>query len=177
MAIRFEQGKARPQPPRLKDLPTVLTVGEPSRSHGPDGRFTPRNVAACDRGVKALVRRHLGRDTTGPEAEAVYREVRTLYGAFMRSLPNDDAVIQDLVARQARSSAFSARLAARAIELGLETEEGRKALDMSIKLDARAERLAVTAWDLAQKLGDRPMETEAWNEMARLARLPRKRDD
>ena len=159
MAFRFEKGKARPQPPRLKDV-RALTVAEPSRGRDENGRFAGGNALAKDRGLKALVKRHLGRDAKGPELEELYRQARLMFVGFLRSLPSTDAHVQDLVARHARSSVLSARYAASATDLGLDTAEGQKAMELSIKLDQRAERLAVTAWDLAEKISaSRPVES------------------
>jgi hypothetical protein len=132
-------------------MPAVLTVREPLRGRDANGRFAPNNLAAADRGYKALAKRQMGSEAKGPELEELYRQTKLLFRGFMRSLPADDPHIQDLAARCARSSAMSARYAASAAAKGLDSPEGQKAMELSIKLDQRAERLAVTAWDLAHK--------------------------
>jgi hypothetical protein len=116
------------------------------------GRFAPGNDLATGRGLKALIKRHLGREPSNAETAQLYRDVALLFAGLLRSLPSDAPAVQDLVSRQARASAFSARFAASAVELGLDTDAGRKALEMSLKLDARAERLAISALDVAERM-------------------------
>jgi hypothetical protein len=66
---------------------------------------------------------------------------------------------------------LSARFAAKAAEVGLYTPEGAKLLEMSAKLDARAERLQVTARDEAERINrSRPVP----DEMPSWASLPGK---
>lgn len=72
-----------------------------------------------------------------------------------------------MLAESARSSVVSTHLAARALELGVETTKGRALLELSMKLGQRAERTAVTAYDLAQRLAEadrkaQPMAHLAW---------------
>jgi hypothetical protein len=93
----------------------------------------------------------IGRELKG-DAEPLARESFRMYQALLAELPHTGAQVSSLVAARARSAVLSARYAARAAELGLDTEDGMAALDLSMKLDARAERLAVTALDIATKL-------------------------
>ncbi len=151
MALRFEKGKLRPQRRRLKDLPRTATASEPSQSRGPDGRFAPGNKAAVGRVVRESIKRQLGRDTTAPQVEQLYRETLSLFRSHLAELPDDGSRIQSLVSRQARWEVIGARVATRALEVGIETPEGQRLLDTAMKLDARAERLAVTALDLAER--------------------------
>lgn len=155
MPIEQSHGKARPTLPRATDLRPLPTVSEPTRNRDARGRFLPGNGVANGRGVRELIKRHLGRDAVGPELEQLYREVRLLFVSLMKQLPSDAAQVQDLVARQARSSVLASRFAARAADLGYDTPAGHKALELSLKLDARAERNGVTAWDIATKLVDK----------------------
>ncbi len=62
MALRFEKGKLRPQPPRLKDLRPGKRSGERSRNQDAKGRFVAGNSA---RALKAIFKRHLGCEVTG----------------------------------------------------------------------------------------------------------------
>lgn len=152
MARRFEHQAMRPTPPRRKDA-RPYTAPEPNRDRAAGGRFAPGNRAAERSGVRALIKRHLGADAATEEVEQLYRDTLVQFRACLADLPaNDAAEVQDLTARRARWSVLSARYAAKAAEVGLFTAEGSRLLDMAMRLDARAERLAVTARDEAERL-------------------------
>ncbi len=76
-----------------------------------------------------------------------------LFRACKAAVGNDAPQVQDTLAQCARWSVLSAHYALRAVELGLETEEGQRRVELAIKLDQRVERLDVTAIDLADRLG------------------------
>jgi hypothetical protein len=152
MARRFENGKVRTAPPRRKDQ-SGYTAAERSRNHGVSGRFAPGNDAASRKAIRSLLKRQLGADASTDEVEQLYRETMIQFRACLADLPSNDAAeVQDLTARRARWSVLSARYAAKAAEVGLFTEEGAKLIDVALKLDARAERLAVTARDEAERV-------------------------
>ncbi len=152
MARRFEHNGIRTAPPRRKDV-GAYTAPEPSRDRAAGGRFAAGNRAAERSGVRALIKKQLGAGATTEEVEQLYRETMVLFRGCLAALPANDAVeVQDLTARRARWSVLSARFAAKAAEVGLFTEEGSRLLDTALKLDARAERLAVTARDEAERL-------------------------
>jgi len=152
MPIRFEHGKARPQPPRSKDLPGTLTAGQPNHGRDSSGRFAPGNGVATERGIKALLKRQLGKHADDEEVQGLYRETRIQFLAELNRMPSKSPQVQRDLCARARWSALSARYAASATALGLDTPEGMKALDTAMKLDARAERLGVTALDIAERL-------------------------
>lgn len=152
MARRFEHNGVRTAPPRRKDV-SGYTAPEPNRDRAAGGRFAVGNRAAERSGVRALIKRHLGAEARTEEVEQLYRDTMVMFRGCLVALPANDAVeVQDLTARRARWSVLSARFAAKAAEVGLFTEEGARLLDMAMKLDARAERLAVTARDEAERL-------------------------
>lgn len=152
MARRFEHGAMRTAPPRRKDQ-APYTAPEPSRDRAAGGRFAKGNRAAERSGVRALIKRQLGVDAKTEEVEQLYRDTVVTFRALLADLPSNDAAeVQDLTARRARWSVLSARFAAKAAEVGLFTEEGSRLLEVAMKLDARAERLAVTARDEAERL-------------------------
>jgi hypothetical protein len=152
MARRYENGAIRTAPPRRKDV-GAYTAAEPNRDRATGGRFAPGNRAATRSGVRALIKRHLGADAKTEEVEQLYRDTLVQFRACLADLPaNDGAEVQDLVSRRARWSILSARYAAKAVEVGLFTPESDRLIDMALKLDARAERLAVTARDEAERL-------------------------
>lgn len=151
MALVHEKGKLRPQPPRLKNLPK--RTRERSRNQDAKGRFVPGNDAPKGRALKQLIRRQLGREATSELVQRLYAETLEVFRACKRAIGSDVPQVQDTIARRARWSVLSAHYALRAAELGLETDAGQRCLDLALKLDARAERLDVTAIDLAERLG------------------------
>jgi len=157
MAVRFEKGKARPQPPRLKDVARRERSGERSRNHDAKGRFTAGNRAPEGRKLKAIIRRHLGKDGTGEAIETLFAETKQIFSALVKAVGSDAPQVQDTLARRARWGVLSAHYALRAVDLGLETDAGQACLELALKLDQRAERLDVTALDLANRLdGNKP---------------------
>jgi hypothetical protein len=152
MARRLEHGAMRTAPPRRKDV-SAYTAPDPDRNRDGTGRFVAGNAAAKRKAIRSLLKRQLGVNATTEEVEQLYRETMVQFRACLSDLPcNDAAEVQDLTARRARWSVLSARYAAKAAEVGLFTEQGAKLMDTALKLDARAERLAVTARDEAERL-------------------------
>ncbi len=153
MSLVHEKGRLRPQPPRLKNVSRAERSGERSRNQDAAGRFVAGNDAPKGRAVKRIIRRYLGEGAASSEqVAALTSDTLALFKAFRRALGCDAPQVQDTVARRARWGVLSAWYALRAAELGLGTEEGMAAIDMALKLDARAERLDVTALDLAARL-------------------------
>ncbi|MDX2054068.1 MAG: hypothetical protein SFV15_16835 [Polyangiaceae bacterium] len=152
MARVNEHKRLRPQPPRRKNLPEY-SAPKPDGNRVAGGRFAPGNRAAEERAIKAIIRKQLGPSAGTEEVAQLYKDSLQLFRKLLTSLPsNDSPEVQDLIARRARWSVLSARFAAKAVEQGLFDEQGSKLLDMSLKLDARAERLAVTARDEAERI-------------------------
>jgi hypothetical protein len=153
MALRFEKGKLRPQPARLKDVARRERPANGTVNHDKRGRFAPGNRAPEGRKLKAIIRRQLGREATAPEVERLFRETKEIFSALVRAVGSSKPQVQDTLARRARWGVLSAHYAIRAAELGLETEDGKACLELALKLDQRVERLDVTALDLANRLG------------------------
>lgn len=151
MSIERSHGKARPTLPRRRDLEAADADRDPCRGRDEHGRFASGNEAGTGRGWKAIVAKHLGRELQG-EAGPLAREALQLFRAELAQMPHDGPQVRQLVAARARSAVLAARYAMRAAELGLDTDVGQKAIELSMRLDARAERLAVTALDIASKL-------------------------
>jgi hypothetical protein len=151
MTIERSHGAARPTLPRASDLAELPTERVAHGKRDQRGRFVSGNVLATGRGWKAILRKHVTGALKG-ETEPLARDAWQLYQCMLRELPCDCASVRQLVAARARAAVLSARYALLAAERGYETAEGVKALEMSVKLDARAERLAVTSLDLSSKL-------------------------
>lgn len=154
MPIVFEHGKARPQLPRAKNLPAQLTAAEPIQGRDQSGRFAPGNGVATDRGIKALLKRQLGKHADDAEVQALYRETRIQFLAELARMPSKAPQVQRDLCARARWSALSARYVAQAAAIGLDSPEAQKLVELAMKLDARAERLGVTALDNSKRLAD-----------------------
>jgi hypothetical protein len=158
MTIERSHGKARPTLPRSSDLNDRRppeTDDKPNGQRGPGGRFAKGNAIAVGHGWRKAIRKMLGRAGEGIEQEdmrQLTRESWRVYRAFMQELPHDGAQVSSLVASRARHSVLSAHLVGLAAEAGLSTEKGMKLLELSTKFDQRAERLCVTAMDVAERL-------------------------
>ena len=152
MAIVYEHNKARPQCPRSKNLPALLTAGEPNQGRDASGRFAPGNGVATERGIRALLKRQLGKHADDAEVQGLYRETRIQFLAELARMPSKAPQVQRDLCARARWSALSARYASQAAAVGLDTPEGQKFVELAMKLDARAERLGVTALDIAERL-------------------------
>jgi hypothetical protein len=155
MALRFEKGKLRPQPPRLKEVARRKRTEERNRNQDAKGRFVAGNRAPEGRRLKAIIRRHLGKEAVGITVEVLFTETKEIFKALVKAVGSEAPQVQDTLARRARWGVLSAHYALRAAELGLETKEGQTCLEIALKLDARTERLDVTALDLANRLDDR----------------------
>ena len=147
----FSHGKARPTLPRARALAVAPPVSEANHGRDAKGRFTGKDSPAYGRGWKTLIARMAGRELSG-EALELGKASWRLYLALLSELPHDGPTVRTLAAAQARSAILSARYASRATELGLDTDAGMKSLELSVKLDMRAERLAVTSQDVAARL-------------------------
>jgi len=160
MPIESSHGKARPTLPRSSDLQAVPTVSDAERqragSRDAHGRFAPGNVIGRGRGWKRAIARVLGRHIEDPVAIAVAADAWKDYCATLRQLPSDGPMVRGLVALKARHLALAAYFHGLGAERGLSTEEGMAALEMASKHGQRAERLAVTALDVATKLAKEP---------------------
>lgn len=150
--IERSQGKARCLRPRSSDLKPVESVRDPSEGRDSHGRAAPGNRLSIGQGWKATIRRATGLDAGNPVVEQLARDTTSIYFALLRQLPDDGPQVRPLVAERARSIVLSGYYANRAAEVGLDTDAGRAALELSMKLGQRAERTAISALDIATKL-------------------------
>lgn len=88
-----------------------------------------------------------------PEVRELASQSSSLYRARCDELPCGGPTVSGLIAEGARSTVLSARYAHKALELGLDTPDGQKAMELSMKLGVRAERTALAAYDMSLKLG------------------------
>jgi hypothetical protein len=162
VAIRNVKGKARFETPRLKDLNPPHTERDPTEGRTPDGRFASGNAAATERGSKSLIRKSLGK-AADPD---LVREALTLYRALLRDLPSDGPSVRQLTASRARHAVLATRFADEATKAGLTSPTGMKLAELSRSHDLAAQRLAVTAYDLAvrEAAAQKDGEWEGWND-------------
>lgn len=155
MTIETSHGKARPTLPRPSDLRPAGAAPERERSHDERGRFVAGNRAGADRGAKLAIGKALGLRPNDAAVAAVARDAARVLGVVLRDMPSDGPTVRNLAALLARHSAIAAYFNCKADELGLDTPEGAKALDVALKHGARAERLTVTCLDVATALAKR----------------------
>lgn len=152
MTIERSHGKARPTLPRSDDLRLVPTGTEARRSRDERGRLLSGNDLARGRGWKQALRKMLGKGATDVEAIAVSDDAWRLFVGALHEMPHDGQNVRALLMRKARHEAMSAYWSAKASLVGLATEEGIAAEELATQHGQRAERLTVTALDVATKL-------------------------
>jgi|GEM_PF-3296543 len=167
----LESSHGKTRPPRVTVSRLSSAASEPERSHNHDalGRFTRGNRAPADRGVKVMLKRQLGKDATDAVVQQLYRETRVLFLAELAQMPCKPPAVQRDLAARARWSALSAHYAQAAAQRGLETPEGIELVELSLKCDARAERLGVTALAIAERTAKRQRGKKAkpvWQQLA-----------
>jgi hypothetical protein len=80
----------------------------------------------------------------------VARDARRVFGHVLASLPSDAPPVRALLSIYARHCALHAYYTVKAEELGLDTPEGLKLLEVADRQSQRAERTLVTCHDLAR---------------------------
>lgn len=170
MAIRTEHGRARPQRPRVKDLGEFSEPApEPTQPRTANGRFAPGPAGGRAR-LPAALKRALAsgaEDAGASEGETIYRDTLRQFKALLAELPaNDSPQVQALVANQARALTLATYYATAAMVAGLTTVTGMRLTELASKLDARAERLAVTARDIAERINRARQKAEPAGDLA-----------
>jgi hypothetical protein len=164
MTTEMCRDKARTTLPRASDLACVA-VRERDAWRDERGRLLPGNQLGRGRGWLMAVRRMVGRAEGDDVAVAVANDAWRLFCASMREMPSDGPTVRSLVAMRCRHEALAAFWCARSAELGLATPEGIQAQEQATKHGQRAERLCVTALDVASKMAarrpDKPLDLGA----------------
>jgi len=164
MTFERSKGKARPTLPRSSGLSGVATVREPRGSRDAHGRFGAGNDHAKGRSWKRAIAKLLGRDLNdlGDVSTSVAEDAWRLFCSSLKEMPHDGANVRALVARKARHEALEGYWTAKALEK-LGTPEGDAAEKKASDHGQRAERLTVTALDVAIALAKaRPQPSYAW---------------
>ena len=148
----LSHGKARATRARSSDLLVAGPVDVRRRNHDDLGHWAPANEGGRGKGWRTLIRKSLGPGATTEDVVRLARESWTLYLALSRELPFTGAQVSSLTAARARWTVLSSYYTARAAEVGLGSVEGKELLDLALKLDVRAERLAISAADISVRM-------------------------
>jgi hypothetical protein len=150
--IEQSHGKARPTLPRASDLRPIEPEGKPSGERASHGHFAAGNRLGLGARFTHTIKKALGSKASTGEAQIVARDARRVFGHVMRSLPSDAPPVRVLVAIHARHTALNAFYTLKAEAAGLDTTEGLKLLEVADRQSQRAERVLVTALDVATKM-------------------------
>jgi hypothetical protein len=159
VTIETSHGKARPGLVRASDLPTVESARKPSDGRGSDGRFAPGNRLSVGAGFKRTAKKLLGTGTGSDEERVVRRDAWRVFVATMATMPTDAAPVRSLVSLHARHVALAAVYTAKAAEAGLGTATSLRLQEAADRQSQRAERVLVTALDVAVKLAPKSRQT------------------
>jgi hypothetical protein len=99
---------------------------------------------------KATLKKALGNRTADGEVGIVASDANRVMLHVLRALSSDAAPVRVMVAIHARHVALNAYFTAKAEAAGLDTDEGRKLLEVADRQSQRAERVLVTCHDLAR---------------------------
>lgn len=145
------KGKMRPSFKRASDLGAPETVRNPSEGRTPRGTFAEGNRHSVEARVKHSIRKTLGSKADAGEAGLVAGDAGRIFGAFMRSMASDAAPVRAMAALAARHSALASFYGSKAVQAGLTTPEGMALQTAADRQSQRAERVLVTAEDLADR--------------------------
>jgi hypothetical protein len=150
MAFERSHGKHRPTLPRASDLQTVEAAEKPRQGRTPGGHFAVGNRLGIGARWKATLKKALGDRAAAGETGIVAADAQRVMLHVLRALPSDAAPVRVMVAIHARHVALNAYFTAKAEAAGLDSEEGRKLLEIADRQSQRAERVLVTVHDLAR---------------------------
>lgn len=150
MAFERSHGKARPTLVRSSDLQTGEAEVKPREGRTDGGHFAAGNRIGIGARWKATLKKALGDRAAVGETGIVAADAQRVMLHVLRALPSDAAPVRVMVAVHARHVALNAYFTAKAEAAGLDTEEGRKLLEVADRQSQRAERVLVTCHDLAR---------------------------
>lgn len=159
MTIEKSHGKARPMLVRSGDLRTVESDGKPTDGRTPDGRFAAGNRASVGAGFKRTAKKLLGPRSGTVEERTVRRDAWRIYIATMRMMPSEAAPVRTLVGLHARHVALAALYGALASVAGVASTEGLRLQEAADRQSQRAERVLVTALDVARAISQHEART------------------
>lgn len=149
MTFERSHGKARPTLPRASDL-RPEAAAKPTDVRAPHGHFAAGNRTGLGARFVATIKKALGPKVEIGEAKLITRDAKRVFAHTMRSMPSDAPPVRALVAMYARHYALNAYFTIKAAEAGLITPAGMKLQEVADRQSQRAERVLVTAQDLAR---------------------------
>lgn len=152
MTIEQSHGKARTMLVRSDDLRRGDPADKPTAPRDAHGHFAAGNPTGKNARFIHTVKKALGKGTGAADGETqvVARDARRVSAHVLRSLPSDAPPVRVLVAIHARHVALHAYFTAKAEEAGLTTPAGLKLLEVADRQSQRAERVLVSAQDMAR---------------------------
>lgn len=153
MTIEKSHGKARPTLPRSGELrPAREAAGKPTGERDAHGHFAAGNAVGRNARFKHTIRKALGTKDAGAtvDVKVVTRDAMRVFSHVLAALPSDAPPVRVLVSMHARHVALNAYFTAKAEEAGLTTPTGLRLLDVADRQSQRAERVLISAQDLAR---------------------------
>lgn len=146
------KGKMRPSLVRASDLqaPPPEAGDKPTDERAAHGHFAAGNRSGIAARFTATVKKALGSKTSTGEARIVTRDARRVMSHVLAALPSNAAPVRVLVAIHARHVALHGYYTCKAEAAGLDTERGLELLAVADRQSQRAERVLVTAQDVAR---------------------------
>lgn len=144
------KGKMRPSLPRSSDARPADPAAKPSDERAAHGHFAAGNRTGLAARFTATVKKALGTGANNGESRVVARDAKRVMAHVLRAFPSDAAPVRVLVAIHARHVALHAYYTAKAEEAGLDTPQGLKLLEVADRQSQRAERVLVSAQDMAR---------------------------
>jgi hypothetical protein len=140
---------------RLRDVTTPTSdPNTPHLDHKRPFRSSRRKLSQALRArVAAGVGSALARNASPQTGAQVARTAVSLYRAGQAELRTSSPLALSHLLRWAVGTATAQHLALAAVDAGAETTEGRQLLELSMRLEGRAERASVAALTMARALG------------------------
>lgn len=154
MTFERSHSKARPTLPRASDLRAGTSARKPTDGRDAAGRFVPGNRVSVGAGFKRTAKKLLGSGTGSTEEHILRRDAWRVFTATMRTMPVDAPPVRSLVGLHSRHIALAAMYGAKASAAGLDTPEGMRLQEAADRQSQRAERVLVTALDVARVVAD-----------------------
>lgn len=154
MSIERSHDRKRLQLARTRQIaaPKADASGSAGDGRGPFRRTRRQLTATLRARVAAGVGSALGAAATPQDGAQIARTALSLYRAGVRELRTSSPIALSHLLRWAIGTATAQHLALAAADAGPPTERGRQLLELSMRLEGRAERASVAALTMAQAL-------------------------
>lgn len=176
MTFERSKGKVRPMLVRASDMQPGEPAAKPTATRGAHGHFSAGNPTGKAARFIHTVKKAHGTGEGDAETRIVARDARRVSTHVLKSLPSDAAPVRVLVAIHARHVALHAFYTAKAEEAGLTTPAGLKLLEVADRQSQRAERVLVSAQDMARVCArheaSKPMGADEWQALMAEAAKP-----